>query len=51
MRGYLHPDGRLPDHVQRMWMSWSKDILGLSEEVPLGRAFDFSVLEEVLERR
>jgi ABC-type nitrate/sulfonate/bicarbonate transport system substrate-binding protein len=51
MRGYLRPDARLPEEVQRMWIDWSREVLGLTEEVPISRVFDFSVLEEVLERR
>jgi len=51
IRGYLRPDARLDEDVQRMWIDWSKEVLGLREEVPLSRAFDFSVLEEVMERR
>lgn len=51
IRGYLRPDARLEEEVQRMWIDWSKELLGFREDVPLSRAFDFSVLEEVMERR
>ncbi len=51
VRGYLRPDGRLPEAVQRLWIEWSKGELGLTEEIPLSRAFDFSVREEVLFQR
>jgi len=50
-RGYLRPDGRLPEDVQRMWIEWSKADLGLTEDVPLDRVFDFRILDRVLEHR
>ena len=46
VRGYLRPEGGLPEEVQRLWVAWSKESLGLTEEVPLERVYDFSVLEE-----
>jgi len=50
-RGYLRPDGHLPDDVQRLWIAWSKEELSLTEDVPPGRVFDFSVLDEVIAHR
>ena len=46
VRGYLRPEGTLPEEVQRLWIDWSRESLGLAEEVPLERVYDFSVLEE-----
>lgn len=50
-RGSLRPDGHLPEDVQRLWISWSKEELNLSEDVPPSRVFDFSVLDEVIADR
>ncbi len=46
VRGYLRPEGGLPEEVQRLWVDWCRESLGLTEEVPLERVYDFSVLEE-----
>ncbi len=47
-RANLRPTGELTQDVQRLWTEWSKPLVGIEEDVPLDRAFDTTVLHEIL---
>jgi hypothetical protein len=48
-RANLRPTGELAQDVRRLWTEWTKPLLGFEEDVPLDRAFDTTVLHEILD--